>query len=146
MRQIWKRIFEDNLFEGKMPDEKQRKIMYDKCYRRCRRKFRKEHGRYPSKEEMKREIFDCLTDELYRFQLGNEEARKDVGTDFERTGRREQDNREARELAEDIRTLNRFNKNFWEAERQDSEEDREKQNEKLKKWIEKRVRSESGGE
>jgi hypothetical protein len=140
---IWEKIFEDTLFEGgKVPSPEEKKKMYDKCFRRVKRMFKK-RGLKPSKSDFSEELEDCLRDQLYRYQLQNEKARKNVGTAFSTETRNRQ--RENRELAEDVRRLNRINRDFWDS-REDREESRKKENKKLKDWIESKVRRESGYE
>jgi hypothetical protein len=137
---IWEKIFRDTLFEGgKVPTPKERKKFYDKCFRRVKRMFKK-RGLKPSKSDFSEELEDCLRDELYRFQLQPEKARKYVGTDFE-TGRI---NRQDEELAEDIRILNRINRDFFSTDREEREEAKKAEDKRLKKWIEEKVRGESG--
>jgi len=141
---IWEKIFRDTLFEGgKIPTLKQRKKMYDLCYRKVRRESRKE-GRKPSKEEMNEQIEDCLRNKLYAFQLEPEpeKPRKNVDTFFDPAKMNRQ--KEEREFAEDARRLNRLNRDFWDSG-EDREEERKKENKRLKDWIESKVRSESGG-
>ena len=138
---IWQKIFNDILFaDGKVPTPEEKKKMYDRCFRRVKRIFKKQ-GLKPSKSDFSEELEDCLRDQLYRFQLEPEEPRKNIGTTFE-TGRI---NRQKRELAEDVRRLNRINRDFWEDNNEGREENRKKQNKELKEWIEEKIRSESGG-
>jgi hypothetical protein len=139
---IWERVFSDNLFEGVRPNKDQRKKMYDKCYRKSRRKFKKEFERNPSKAEFSEELEDCLRDQLYRYQLQPEKPRKNVGTAFE-TGRINRQ-KEERELAEDVRRLNRINRDFFSTDREEREEAKKAEDKRLKKWIEEKVRGESG--
>lgn len=140
MKGIWEKIFRDTLFEGgKVPSREERKKMYDRCFRRIKRMFKK-RGLKPSKSDFAEELEDCLRDVLYRYQLEPESPRKNVGTDFSTETR----NRQERELAEDVRILNRVNRDFWNPERENREEERIKENKRLKKEIEKRVREESG--
>lgn len=139
---IWEKIFRDTLFEGgKVPTPKERKKFYDKCFRRVKRMFKKQ-GLKPSKSDFSEELEDCLRDELYRFQLQPEKPRKNIGTVFsteKRTRRRED-----RELEKDIRILNRVNQNFFSTDREDREEAKKAEDKRLKKWIEEKVRGESG--
>lgn len=142
MKGLWEKIFDDVLFaDGKVPSPEEKKKIYDKCYRKIRRQIKKE-GLTLTKEEMNEEIEDCLRDQLYAFQLETEKARKYVGTDFSTETRSRQ--RENRELAEDIRILNRVNRDFY-STGEDREEERNKENKRLKRWIEEKVRSESEG-
>ncbi len=137
---IWDRIFSDNLFEGIRPDKAQRKTFYDRCFRRCERQFKKE-GQKPTKEEMNEAIHDCLTAQVYEFQFHNEKARKYVGTDFE-TGTIDRQ-KEEQEFAEDVRRLNRINRDFFSTDSEDAERERTEQNKKLKDWIEDKIQGES---
>lgn len=136
MRGIWKEIFKDDLYsEGKIPDKETRKLLYDRCYRRARKKLRKELGRKPTKTELYEEVYDCLTSELYEWQLR-------VGEISKQKRRRKMEKLTVDEFLMDVRSLNRLNRNFWgEGE---TEEDREEQRKKDKKWIEQKVREESG--
>jgi len=139
---IWNQIFDDILFEGgKVPTREERKKMYDACYRKVRRQFKKE-GRKPSKEEMDEEIEDCLRHKLYMFQLDREEIKKNVDTAFE-TGKINR-RREDEEIMKDARILNRMNRNFFSQDDEDQEESRKRKNKKLKDEIEERIRRESG--
>ncbi len=138
---IWEKIFSDNLFEGIRPSKEKRKMLYDRCYRRCRRQLRKELGRNPTKDELFEAIHDCLIGEVYEFQFHNEKARKFVGTVFSTEKINEQ--KEAKEFEEDVRRLNRINRDFWNPEREDLEKKREERNRRLKSWIENEVRNES---
>ena len=140
MKSIWEKIFSDNLFEGIRPNREQRKKMYDRCYHKVKRQFKKE-GQKPTKEEMFEELHDCLTGEVYEFQFHNEKARKFIGTVFSTEKINEQ--KEAEEFEEDVRRLGRINRDFWNPEREDRKEERNKENKKLKDWIENKVRSES---
>jgi hypothetical protein len=102
-------------------------------------KFKKQYRCNPEKEKIEEYIEDCLRDELYKFQL---ETEKQPRTNFnpERSNRE----RAQRELEEDIMILNRVNRDFWNPDREDREESRKKENKKLKRWIEEKVREESG--
>ena len=137
---IWEKIFSDKLFEEIRPNQDQRKKMYDRCYRKVRRQLKKE-GRMPSKQEMDEMIFNCLTGEVYEFQFHNEKPRKNVGTVFSTEKINKQ--KEAKELEEDVRILNRINRDFYSTDREDSEKKRVERNRKLQSWIESRIRSES---
>lgn len=137
---IWEKIFRDTLFEGgKVPNKEERKVLYDRCYRRCQRQYKKQYGRNPEKNEIEENIESCLRGELYRFQLETEKKPQTTEFNPERRNRE----REAREFAEDVRSLNRINRDFWDSG-EDREEERKKENKKLKEWIEDKVRGESG--
>ena len=140
MKGIWEKIFSDSIFEGIRPDKAQRKTLYDRCFRRCERRFKKE-GQKPTKEEMIEAIYDCLTGEVYEFQFQKEKAKKFVGTDFE-TGKINKQ-KEAKELAEDERRLNRISRDFFNPDVEDVERKRTEQNKKLKEWIEDKIQGES---
>jgi len=142
MKGLWQKIFDDTLFEGgKVPSPEEKKKFYDKCFRRTKRKFKKEDLK-PSKSDFAEELEDCLRDVLYRYQLQKEEPRKNVGTDFD-TGLRNK-RRENLEIMRDARILNRANKDFWGDNNEEGEESRKKENKKLKEEIEEKIRRESG--
>ena len=116
---IWEKIFDDTLFaDGKVPTREERKKMYDKCFRRVKRIFKKQ-GLKPLKSDFSEELSDCLRDVLYRYQLEPEKPKKFVGTAFE-TGLRNRQ-RENREFAEDVRRLNLINRDFYSTDRDDDQ-------------------------
>ena len=89
------------------------------------------------------ELHDCLTGEVYEFQFQKEKARKYVGTVFSTEKINEQ--KEAEEFEEDVRRLNRINMDFWDSDNEgDREEERIKENKRLKEEIEDEIRVESG--
>ena len=96
----------------------------------------------PSKQEMDEMIFNCLTGEVYEFQFHNEKPRKNVGTVFSTEKINKQ--KEAKELEEDIRSLNRINRGIFSQGEEDQEESKKRENKKLKEEIEDQIRSESG--
>lgn len=130
---IWQKILSDTIFEGeKVPSPEERKKMYDLCYRRVVRYFKK-LKREPTKYEMDEALEKCLRDKLYTFQMKPEppKPRKKPCLSVEEVNRRRQE----RELEEEIRLVSSINRNFWESEREDLEKKRKEENEKLKKWV-----------
>jgi len=133
---IWQKIFRDTLFEdGKVPSQEERKKIYDVCYRKVKRHYKKLRQK-PTKDKMDEEIESCLREKLYAFQLQPEPQKPRKKVDSHLSVEEVNRLRAERELEEDVRLISSINRNFWQSEREDSEKKRKEQNKKLKEWVE----------